>query len=105
MGDEFTSKRQAPKVLAVNQATIPDALKHVDRWVVWKLEQRRDSNGASKFTKVPFAVRTGREASTTDRGTWSTFHEAQAAAGYIRLEKHGQARAIDLRPALTANRP
>ena len=37
-------------------------------------------DGAAKPTKVPYAVRTGWAASTTDPSTWATFEEAVAAA-------------------------
>jgi hypothetical protein len=55
--------------------TIPTELRALDEWVVWRFE-RRDG----KPTKVPYAVATGRRASVSDSGSWTTFDKARAFA-------------------------
>lgn len=46
---------------------IPQALKSMQNWCAWKLEQRK-----GKPTKVPYQVN-GIRASSTDRNTWTSF--------------------------------
>ena len=53
----------------------PSELARRPQWVVWKLTAR---DGEPKPTKVPYAPRTGRLASTTDPSTWASFEEAAA---------------------------
>lgn len=56
-------------------AEIPKALRETDQWLVWRLETR---NG--KPTKVPYDAKTGRQASSTEPATWTTFTQAVAAS-------------------------
>lgn len=53
----------------------PAELARRPQWVAWRLVSR---DGEPKPTKVPYAPRTGRLASTTDPSTWATFEEAAA---------------------------
>ena len=46
---------------------IPEALKTVNNWCLWRLEQRKND-----MTKVPYQV-SGTRASSTDRNTWNSF--------------------------------
>lgn len=55
---------------------IPQELKALPQWVLWKLEQR---NG--QFTKVPFRAKSGKKASVTNPQHWATFTEAFRALG------------------------
>ena len=55
----------------------PAELRERAQWVAWKYVQRE---GEPKPTKVPINARTGRNASTTDPSTWSTYLEANAYA-------------------------
>ncbi len=55
---------------------IPAALKECDQWVTWRYIAR-----GGRPTKVPINARTGREASSTDPSTWSSFTEAVSALG------------------------
>lgn len=55
---------------------IPAELRIHAQWVGWRAEMRP---GQKKPTKVPYSIRTGRRASSTDRTTWCTFVEAVAA--------------------------
>ena len=59
----------------VNPNGIPQELKDIPRWVIWKLENR---NG--KQTKVPYcAFDSGKRAKVDDKNTWSTFKVAWQA--------------------------
>ena len=51
---------------------IPEDLKLVDQWVLWKYESR---NGSGKPTKVPYQTN-GQRASSTDPSTWDDYHTA-----------------------------
>jgi putative DNA primase/helicase len=53
----------------------PAELAKRPQWVAWRLVARE---GEAKPTKVPYAPRTGRLASTTDPSTWASFEEAAA---------------------------
>lgn len=54
---------------------IPDELKALNQWVVWKLVETDDG----KATKLPYNPRTGNLASTTNPQTWVSFEEACGA--------------------------
>lgn len=54
-------------------------LKSRDRWCSWQYEQRTNANGETKTTKTPKDAKTGANASTTDRATWSSYDAATAA--------------------------
>lgn len=55
---------------------IPQELKQLDNWCVWKLQER---NG--KKTKIPFNAETGEFAKSNDKSTWSSFETAANAEG------------------------
>lgn len=64
-------------VLAPMLSAIPETLRNVARWVVWKLESR---NGSGKPTKVPYCpTLIDTRGSSTDPNTWGTFEQAEAA--------------------------
>lgn len=48
---------------------IPQELREIDRWVRWKLQKRGD-----RTAKVPVTL-LGRNASSVDESTWSTYRE------------------------------
>ena len=55
---------------------IPEELKQLDQWVLWRMEQRGD-----KITKVP--IQTNKVlASTTNPETWASFENAKRAYTY-----------------------
>jgi hypothetical protein len=61
---------------------VPDELKALPQWVVWRYEQEQD---APKPTKVPYSPRSHYHASVTDQTSWGTFAEAvnrYIAGGY-----------------------
>src|SRR5262245_57623890 len=58
---------------------IPEKLRALPNWVVWRYEKRLNSQGVVKITKVCYNARTGKRAKSNDPATWSTFAEAKAA--------------------------
>lgn len=63
----------------VGLASVPEELKALPRWVVWKIEKTRDG----KETKVPYNARSVGRAKSTNPGTWSDYATAVAASkGY-----------------------
>jgi putative DNA primase/helicase len=61
-----------PRILPVKAEHIPEQLKARPQWVVWKAV-------GDKPDKVPYSVRSGRRASSTDLMSWATFQEALEA--------------------------
>ena len=57
-------------------SAVPDELKQIDQWVVWRLEDR---NG--RQTKMPYDPVSGQPASSTDWTTWTSFDDAVQASG------------------------
>lgn len=57
---------------------IPQALRDLPQWILWRYECRRNQRGDWRWTKVPLAVRGG-HAKTNDPSTWSPFSDAWAA--------------------------
>ena len=53
----------------VNFKNIPDELKKLDQWVLWKAMQKP---GEKKLRKVPFSI-AGYEAKVSDPSTWGSF--------------------------------
>jgi putative DNA primase/helicase len=61
-----------PHILPLRAENVPGELKARPQWVVWRAV-------GDKPDKVPYSVRTGRRASSTDLLTWCTFEEALKA--------------------------
>lgn len=57
---------------------IPEEMKKLPQWVVWRLETRRDKNGSEKITKVPYQTN-GIKAAVDNPNTWTTFERAVKA--------------------------
>ncbi|OIS49636.1 DNA primase [Staphylococcus equorum] len=57
-------------------SNIPDELKQLKNWCVWKFQER---NG--KKTKIPFNAETGEFAKSNDKSTWSNYETAVNAEG------------------------
>jgi putative DNA primase/helicase len=49
------------------------------QWVCWRKEQRKDSKGNLKLTKVPYSATTGRKAESDNPQTWATYAQAVQA--------------------------
>jgi hypothetical protein len=61
----------------VRVENIPDELKALPGWVVWRRKLVTDSSGKSRWTKVPFIAKApDRKASSTDSRTWGDFETA-----------------------------
>ena len=73
IADAQTPER--PKALLVLPETIPDALRSMATWVVWRYQL----NDTKKWTKVPYQCNRNRKASTTNAQTWASFDTAFAA--------------------------
>lgn len=64
-----------PRALPVQPENIPQDLKTIPRWVLWKSVQRAKPNGEKVWAKMPMTV-DGTAASTTDPKTWTTYDDA-----------------------------
>ena len=64
-----------PEALSVQPATIPDSLKAIDRWLLWKYIKKRKPDGTVFWTKVPFQC-DSTPASTTNPATWCSYEDA-----------------------------
>ena len=58
----------------MNLANIPDEMRAIRNWCVWRLEQI-----GGRETKIPYNAATGGKAKSNDRATWCTFAEAARA--------------------------
>ena len=56
----------------MNVDSIPEEMKTLKNWVVWKYENRKTSKGEIKKTKVPYQVN-GKKAKSTNPDTWESF--------------------------------
>jgi hypothetical protein len=61
-----------PESLEFDAAKIPQALRNIPRWVMWRYVEQMTANGSSSWAKVPFSI-SGTRASTTKTNTWTTF--------------------------------
>ncbi|MYN47440.1 AAA family ATPase [Pseudoduganella sp. FT93W] len=74
---ERSSPPNTNSVLAPMLSAVPETLRNIARWVVWKLESR---NSSGKPTKVPYCpTLIDTRGSSTDPNTWGTFDQAEAA--------------------------
>ena len=64
-----------PEVLKLSLDNIPQDLRALDRWVLWKNVQRTKPNGDKVWDKVPFSAKGG-AGSSTDPATWVSFNTA-----------------------------
>jgi hypothetical protein len=67
-----------PTALTVDTVAIPDALKVMPRWVLWRYTKIKKPNGEFVWSKVPFTTNNG-HASSTNPVTWCSFNEAADA--------------------------
>lgn len=76
---DFFAGTLPPPSTVDRYAMVPKELKTLRNWVVFRLVPTTADND-SKLTKVPYIaglpLADARKASTTDRSTWKTFHEA-----------------------------
>lgn len=62
-----------------NYEKIPNEMKQVKRWVLWKLKKLDDG----KTTKIPINAKTGYGAKSNDESTWVSFDEALKKVKYF----------------------
>ena len=68
------SKEGIPNVLSVLLDGIPQELKDIPRWVMWKLIQRSKPNGDKVWAKMPMTIE-GKAASSTNAATWTSYDD------------------------------
>ena len=61
--------KEKEKILEVNTLEIPEELKELPQWVLWRAEW---DNKKQEYKKVPYSY-TGYKASSTDSDTWTVF--------------------------------
>jgi hypothetical protein len=59
--------------------SIPEELRALPNWVVWRLEERVNRKGEVFKTKVPYGAKSGRHAKSNQAATWSGFGDATEA--------------------------
>lgn len=67
-----------PTALPVNTAAIPEDLKAMRRWVMWRYTKKKKPNGTFVWTKMPFTTN-NTAASSTKANMWCTYDEAADA--------------------------
>ena len=73
--DNKSNRDWNPPRSEINIAGIPDMLKGLDRWFMWRWEWREGRNGKKgRWTKVPRQVN-GHFAASNDERTWTDFDE------------------------------
>lgn len=68
------SATQKPTALPVQLENIPQDLRSIPRWVLWRSVNRTKPDGTSVWAKMPMTV-DARPASSTDPKTWTTFDD------------------------------
>lgn len=63
-----------PQVLPVRFDSIPQVLKDIPRWVLWKHRPRTKPDGTKVWAKLPMTC-SGATASSTDPKTWTSFDD------------------------------
>lgn len=63
-----------PTALPVVFQNIPEQLKALDRWVLWRFVRRSSADGKEVWAKVPFTVQ-GNTAKTNKPNTWTTYDD------------------------------
>ncbi len=68
------------QIVSVEASRIPQALKDVPRWAIWKAETKVDIEGVTKLDKVPYcSLRPFEKAKSNDPASWSDFDAALSA--------------------------
>lgn len=66
---KYTDRDNKPKSITPDYSNVPDELKKVKQWVLWKFDWKLKDG---MYAKVPYQT-TGTRASSTDPSTWSSF--------------------------------
>ncbi len=78
---------------------VPEELKRMDQWVNWSKLWNEDK---TQFSKPPMRA-SGRNASSTDEKTWTTFEESVAALGRDGVYKTTAARSTTSRSTVSVS--
>jgi putative DNA primase/helicase len=80
MGRTMTTTASRPQALPVLPDAIPEVLRQLPRWVVWRYVEEADAEtGEVDWDKPPVNARTGGLASSTNQATWSSLDVAITA--------------------------
>jgi hypothetical protein len=63
------------KTLPFQPSTVPDYMKRQNKWVLWRLIERKRADGSPAMAKIPFQS-SGTAASSTNAATWTTYEDA-----------------------------
>lgn len=63
-----------PTAIPVQVQAVPQDLRQLKRWVMWRYVSRRRPDGSSVWAKLPMTV-DGKAASSTDEQTWASFDD------------------------------
>jgi putative DNA primase/helicase len=58
---------------------IPEELRSLPNWIIWRYEKRADKRGIVRETKVPYNAKSEKHALSNKPATWSGFGDAAAA--------------------------
>lgn len=64
-----------PSAIPVRVDAVPQDLRQLKRWVMWRYVSRRKPDGTQVWAKMPMTL-DGRVASSTDEQTWSSYDDA-----------------------------
>ena len=77
-----------PRALSVQDAAIPEELKAINQWLVWKYVKDVDAEtGEVSWDKPPVCAKNGRPGSSTNPQTWDTHQNAYNS--YLELDYDG----------------
>jgi hypothetical protein len=82
---KFTDPAVRPSAVAPDFGNVPDELKQVKQWILWKYEYRIKTQS---WSKIPYSI-TGHKASSTDPSTWNTFEVCSSVYGSGRYDGLG----------------
>lgn len=60
---------------------IPESMKALDNWVLWKLEEQTNDRGETRKTKIPIQAISKKNAMSTEPKTWCSFKTAVESKG------------------------
>lgn len=92
-GVPVPSKGRSDKELAddnwikgLQYSLLPEELKALPQWLLWRVETRENGKGEQKPTKVPFDAKTHKHGKATDPATWCDYATAlRGEEGYSGL--------------------
>jgi P4 family phage/plasmid primase-like protien len=73
-GQAMSAHNAAPPVITFNPGGVPDYLRSLDRWMLWRNEPVFDQNGTIvRYTKPPLSWHTSQKCDVTDPRNWTSF--------------------------------